>query len=42
MCAKVYTIQNETFGPFYEFDANDANDANDAIKIKKNKKLIMS
>ena len=39
MCAKVYTIQNETFGPFYEFDANDANDA---IKIKKNKKLIMS
>jgi hypothetical protein len=37
MYAKVYTIQNETFGPFYEseFDANDANDANDATKIKK-------
>jgi len=31
MYAKVYTIQNETFGPFYEF-----------VKIKKNKKLIMS
>ena len=34
MYAKVYTIQNETFGPFYEFEF-DANDANDAIKIKK-------
>jgi hypothetical protein len=31
MYAKVYTIQNETFGPFYEFEF----DANDATKIKK-------